>query len=151
MATLKKVSEYIVELEKTFGTLDSVGFKGYASFTTKYANFVTQKLILGMFVACDENGNVLEEPNRSTHTNTECEQYAEAKEKVIFEDAKIERGLAIGVNDNIQYLCIGDLEIAYKIDNIDKKFIIDLNETTIEDLIPYNLEITENIKKQFNL
>lgn len=28
----------------------------------KYANFLKQPLILGMFVPCDENGNVLEEP-----------------------------------------------------------------------------------------
>ena len=63
-----------------------------------YATFLKQPLQLGFFVPCDENGNVLEEPQIKEeeideHTTQIFAQYQydldKAKEKVLFEGFKI--------------------------------------------------------------
>lgn len=61
----------------------------------RYAKFLKQPLTLGMFVPCDEDGSVLEEPPLvQTAPNEdvalECidyiEQYQQAKERVLFKE-----------------------------------------------------------------
>lgn len=55
-----------------------------------YAKFLKQPLTLSMFVPCDEEGNILEEPER-IHFSTqfdfkaELDVFAEAKERCLFE------------------------------------------------------------------
>ena len=57
-----------------------------------YANFLKQPLNLGMFVPCDEDEDILEEPkdyeqrlpNMMTEYNDEVYRYKQAKEKVLF-------------------------------------------------------------------
>ena len=59
----------------------------------KYATFLRQPLKLEMFVPCDDEGNILEEPedyelrlpNMMTEYNDEIYRYEQAKEKVLFE------------------------------------------------------------------
>jgi len=52
----------------------------------KYANFLKQHLKLGMFVPCDENGNVLEEPNAGMSGYDHVyKNYDKAKERCLFE------------------------------------------------------------------
>ena len=60
----------------------------------KYAHFLNQPLTLGMFVPCDEDGNVLEEPEKwseswsfekKSKVSKKNENYIKAKERVIFE------------------------------------------------------------------
>lgn len=62
-----------------------------------YANFLNTPLELGMFVPCDEDGNVLEESNkhsdrgqfvRDKEHERKIKQYQEAKENVLFEGFK---------------------------------------------------------------
>lgn len=66
----------------------------------EYARFLKQPLKLEMFVHCDEDGNILEEPNpkeiypvptaEEEIDFLDClEQYQQAKEKVLFEDIPI--------------------------------------------------------------
>ena len=61
-----------------------------------YALFLNQKPILGMFVACDEDGCVMEEPQNFNKYQSgfmptlsplwsECQQYQSALDRVIFE------------------------------------------------------------------
>ena len=53
-----------------------------------YANFISQQLNIGMFVPAvfkDGEWVVLEEPNRSTHTNEYCLEYQKAKDNVLFD------------------------------------------------------------------
>ncbi len=53
-----------------------------------YANFLKQTLELWMFVPCDENGNVLEEPNEIggiIQYPQEMIDYQQAKERCLFE------------------------------------------------------------------
>ena len=65
-----------------------------------YAKFLKQPLKLGMFVPCDNDGNILEQPIYTTNHSDECyckeceeetkrcsdlqDQYQKAKEKVLF-------------------------------------------------------------------
>ena len=56
----------------------------------KYANFLNQPLTLGMFIPCDEDGNVLKEPKNNGNQSTEFfsvafDKYQQAKDKVLFE------------------------------------------------------------------
>ena len=66
-----------------------------------YANFLNQPLKLEMFVPCDEDGNVLEEPQLKTIQNSfdeivedydydECEVYKQAKDKVLFDGFSVQ-------------------------------------------------------------
>lgn len=63
-----------------------------------YANFLKQPLTISMFVPCDDEGNVLEEPeNYNVYVNdikhylsdTNCNLYHESKSKVLFEGFKV--------------------------------------------------------------
>lgn len=104
-----------------------------------YANFLKQPLEKGMFVPCDEDGNVLEEPKSwndylaypdSFDGNIEWYElyaYEQAKEKVIFKEC-----------------------IAYKPMLSSDYYVVEFNYTkvwlthtnrTIENLIPYNLTL----------
>lgn len=67
--------------------------------TLKYAKFLKQPLTLGMFVPCDEDGNILEEPEKygwlqnvgsmnsyiTEQEYIDCEKFHLAKERVLFE------------------------------------------------------------------
>lgn len=65
--------------------------------TKNYANFLKQPLTLGMFVPCDENGNILKEPKLQSELlivvndfMDKMKAYNEAKEKVLFDVGIIE-------------------------------------------------------------
>ena len=55
--------DYVLEQKKEWENWEK-SFDSNVSFwkCIKYANFLKQPLTLGMFVPCDENGNILEEP-----------------------------------------------------------------------------------------
>ena len=75
-----------------------------------YANFLKQPLTLGMFIPCDENGNVLEdpefhEPNNENEIGDYDElryQYQEAKSKVIFEGFVFTESQKFSVNNRVE-------------------------------------------------
>ena len=82
-----------------------------------YAKFLKQPLKLEMFVPCDEEGNILEEPKIENYTQEELEHsvmgcdyldYNKAKEKVLFElnsPVAVETmNYHISRNRNIEYL-----------------------------------------------
>ena len=62
-----------------------------------YAKFLKQPLKLEMFVPCDEDGEILDEPkdyeqglpNMMTEYNDEIYRYKQAKEKVLFEGIEL--------------------------------------------------------------
>lgn len=82
------------EMIKDILAFDAIKFKVIG----EYAKFLKQVLNLGMFVPCDEEGNILKEPlnyNKwiKKELNTpywldlsKYEQYKQAKERVLFED-----------------------------------------------------------------
>ena len=121
-----------------------------------YANFLKEPLKLEMFVPCDEDGNVLEEPkiedyfddgfnfefNQKHFKDVVLKEYYNAKEKVLFE------GFEIIHEDKVT------ITIEYNHFQLDYNKVLNVfaNHRTIEDLAKYNLiEITENAIKQIGL
>lgn len=130
-----------------------------------YANFLKQPLTLGMFVPCDEEGAVLDYPKwhnnyikdlfnfyktggfgiphptsetdkKAREAKEYCKQYQQAKERVFF------RG------------CTSSLIKDYYLvkDDNDNNLWASWNEyKTIEDLIQYNLTLTQTAIKQIGL
>ena len=117
----------------------------------KYANFLNQPLKLEMFVPCDDEGNILEEPNRwndylefpeSFDGNKEWDElydYQQAKEKVLFEEIEFRKyGGVIFLTIKLEPFAFFDFNVKFK-------------NLTIEYLIQYDLQLTENAVKQIGL
>lgn len=155
---LISMTEKVLQLSKNLGIGGNTFYDFYLK-TTYYANFLSQPLTLGMFVPCDENGNVLEEPKswqnflEYSHISInglkpEIYEYQKAKDKVLFDGFYI-----IGIED-----CLFEIEL--KNNNLWLSFskndvIITDNTTfeysikTIENIIKYDLTLTESAKQQF--
>jgi len=122
----------------------------------KYANFLKQLLKLWMFVPCDEEGNVLKEPNyyscfldnsyltRPQLINYEnCVRYQKAKDRVLFE------GWSLLDSEHIT-------NGSYDIDILTWTFYR-TNEgggvgyEIIDDLTNYQLELTSTAEKEIGL
>jgi hypothetical protein len=108
MKKLISMTDFVLEKNKA----EEVTRESYIE-CRNYANFLKQPLTLGMFVPCDENGNVLEEKKPF---QDDYHKFQQAKERVIFE--------------GFDYWRTKDIFFENK---------------TIEDLIPYNLILTNKI------
>ena len=111
-----------------------------------YAKFLKQPLKLEMFVPCDEDGDILDEPedyelrlpNMMTEYNDEVYRYKQAKSKVLFEGFKI--------NGNYIYyghfmVClISEIEL-YTVESLLNHFIPETEE----------VQLTESAIKQIEL
>ena len=119
---------------------------------SNYANFLKQPLKLEIFVPCDENGDILEEPtdyekrllNMMTEYNDEVYTYYQAKVKVLFEGFEIDKNLYLVYKNEIS---IGRF-ISYENGS---KFLFRDNFKTIEDLVEFGFKLTENTIKQIGL
>jgi hypothetical protein len=111
-----------------------------------YAIFLKQPLKLEMFVPCDENGNVLEEPiNYSAYevkmsgkdfrfNFIDCQEYEQSKEKVLFE------GFQIATNKEGEKVILGDYTCLK---------VSDLENGDVEDLVKYvHIKLTQNAIKR---
>lgn len=124
----------------------------YDSFTfmndiVNHAKFKKEKPELGMFIFCDLEGNMLEEPKRykdyieypdsfdGNKEEFECIEYQEAKDRVIFEGWEME-----SQTENAILLFQDKISLIY-----DKKNKTFSHGETIEDLVPLGL-IIKNIK-----
>lgn len=119
---------------------------------SNYANFLKQPLKLEIFVPCDEEGDILEEPtdyekrllNMMTEYNDEVYTYYQAKAKVLFEGFEIDKNLYLVYKNEIS---IGRF-ISYENGS---KFLFRDNFKTIEDLVEFGFKLTENTIKQIGL
>ena len=119
---------------------------------SNYAKFLKQPLKLEMFVPCDEEGDILEEPtdyekrllNMMTEYNDEVYTYYQAKAKVLFEGFEIDKNLYLVYKNEIS---IGRF-ISYENGS---KFLFRDNFKTIEDLVEFGFKLTENTIKQIGL
>jgi hypothetical protein len=100
-----------------------------------YTKFLKQPLTLGMFIPCDEKGNVMEKPtkpntkdlwNDDEHDSQihaeyqyELDLYLKVKKRVLFKEFYLEKGQLIYINQ-----------------------VIDLKNKIVEYLIPLKLELT---------
>lgn len=129
-----------------------------------YAKFLQQPLTLGMFVACDEDGNVLEMPKcfgKGGGWNCACSdalmqlctdkttQYRKAKEKVLFINANYR------VTDGkVHKITIGDLRLFEKAESVANKWVLPNHKLkTIEDLLQseHEIDLTESALKQIEI
>jgi hypothetical protein len=116
-----------------------------------YANFLKQPLTLGMFIPCDEKGNVLEEPmcmlkykkqvfKRSESELEECKQYLQAKERVLFEGFKLIGSKHV---ENNKHIVVG---VGFK--NGMHKTVEDILKSCTEE---YYVTLTQSAIKQLGL
>lgn len=126
-------------------------FKELGKACCKYADFLKQPLKLEMFVPCNDEGNVLEEPEiysqwvrekfndglENEQQINECKKYHQAKERVLF------KGFEWDFSEEM---------IVYELPNNGQwQFAIDDLETeTIESFggIEYQIELTPTALKQ---
>jgi hypothetical protein len=131
-----------------------------------YASFLKQPLELGMFIVCDEDGNVLDKPKKYDNwTNFDysgtdigfedeklCRQYQKAKEKVFFEGFKSTGRFKVSSGfEDFSFLKYNNGNTQVYVKDYTKE---ELNESlcyTIEDLIKYKLTLTENALKQLEI
>ena len=128
-----------------------------------YANFLRQPLELEMLIPCDEDGDILDEPedyevrlpNMMTEYNDEVYRYKQAKEKVLFEGFDLNQK-DLSKLENIFCLTKEYFQITFFtkekgcfIDNLKTNKTCEIK--TIEDLIEYDLQITESAIKQIGL
>jgi len=148
---LISMTDFVLSREKK-----SFGRQYY--YCLKYANFLKQPLTLGMFVPCDLDGNVLNDPettlsqgNGAVYYNAEqedFEQYEQAKERVLFEGFEFS-----DMTDELSYHIQdknGVYLFYYIIEKEFRNFEIG-NVKTIEDLVKYDLTLTESAFKQLGL
>lgn len=139
---MKLISMTDLVLKDNFGSYENLYVKHL-----KYANFLKQPLNLGMFVPCDLEGNFLEEPDGDNYKSDEekdipnfdyikykndSKEYQEAKDRVLFRgkfEVCSERQL-IRFNKLMQPLeCL----------------------SVVENLVKYNLNLSESAIKQLEL
>ncbi len=147
---LKSMTDFVLEQNEKIKKY-KYGIESYYStmqVSINYANFLKQTLKLEMFVPCDEDGNVLEEPKIEEeyvdeHTTQIFAQYQydldKAKEKVLFE------GIEFRKNGGVNFLTIKEDTFAFF------DFNVKFKNLTIEYLIQYDLQLTENAVKQIGL
>jgi len=152
---LISMTEKVLELEKEFNN----GIYTFAEFTNiicNYANFLNQPLKLEYFVPCDDKLNVLKEPKdykvwinggggfMNVDEVLPCQKYQQAKEKVLFDGFGYRKDRA----NHLIELHLNSIFL-FTYNSSTECFLI--FGSTIEDLVKYNLTLTQNAIKQFNL
>lgn len=113
-----------------------------------YTDFLKQNLKLSMFIPCDENENILKEPESSAIETSEgicgysinikeVEEYDKAKERVLFKDFELIKwtsmsGFGIHSKKHSIQICVYKEKLNYFI----------WNYKTIEDLCVFELSLT---------
>ena len=138
--------KYCKSKEKEFKTRLEY-LEWYEKTRNNFDEFLEQPLKLERFIPCDDEGDILEEPtnyemrllNMMTEYNDEVYTYYQAKAKVLFE------GFEFRTNGGVNFLTIKEDIFAFF------DFNVKFKNLTIEDLIQYNLQLTENAVKQIGL
>ena len=136
----------------------------YARITKSYADFLKQPLKLEMFVPCDENGNVLEDPKRwndylqfpdSFDGNKEWGElynYELAKERVLFNGFVFEESQKEALKNNTQLSVSIYTENSFYITHrLNGKWHTWFGLKTVEDLIKCKIELSKTAIKQIGL
>ena len=161
---LVKMTDYVLNIEKrTTHPYEAI------ELTLNYANFLKTSLTLGMFIACDEDGNPLinwvecsgyvilyqneidimnkmhkiSEDDVFGFIKYEGSKYQEAKERVLFEGFSL-------------YYSVLDESNMLKLKKHSKEELFNADALfrlyeTIEDLTQYNLTLTQNAVNKFKI
>ena len=113
----------------------------YRQLRDSYDSFLKQPLKLEMFVPCDEDGDILEEPedyeqrlpNMMTEYNDEIYRYEQAKEKVLFYDVDYfyDEG-RLTIKFGKRFVHFEDLKNGYIIEDLACWYNLDLRINIIE-------------------
>lgn len=148
------MTDFVLE-QTELNKLDKISVFDFALRVKNYAQFLKKPLTLGMFVPCDDKGNVLEEPKTccsgrecgcmgmpyNYSSNEELDDYLEAEKSVLFEGWKIIHQDKIRIT--IECDCFQlDWAIAYN------SFY---HYAKIENLSHLNFELTETAIKQIGI
>jgi len=140
---LISMTEKVLQLSKELG-IGGDTFHDFYLKTTYYANFLSQPLTLGMFVPCVDNVPINKtyyptSMSFSDEADKHFKEYSKAKENVLFEGfVQCDR------NSNLDCLVL-----KRKLVFDDEHFLIDiLTKGTIEDLVKYNLTLTQTAKNR---
>lgn len=126
MQYLIPMTDFVTDQEQLFNK-GIIGFKEFTNNICNYNKFLKTPLTIGIFVPCNNNGNLLKEPKGTNLNNSFSEmvvdcnlksEYQKAKNNCLFEDFKF--GFRI------------DEAKVFVVDN----FICD-EEETIENLLQY--------------
>ena len=121
-----------------------------------YSKFLKQTPQIWMFVPCDSEGNVLEEPKKiddrvysesRTHSLYELriKEYQQAKERCYFEGFEVKER---NCNEaKFKYIENGLIAVFYY-NKKTNSFEENADFKTLEDLIPYNLTLTATAQKE---
>ena len=151
---LEKVSK------KTLDKLEPYQYHNYDhSCNIKYAKFLKKPLKLDMFVACDNEGNILEEPKCDCETeydregcSEKCWHYINQKNKVLFEGFEF--------TESQKFSTINKIKNSVHWYTKDRLYLTTKKEDgyhtyfqlfTIEDLIQCDVILTESAIKQLGL
>lgn len=140
------------------------GNGGHYDIIIRYKNFLKQPLKLEMFIPCDENGNVLEEPKRwndylqfpdSFDGNKEWGElynYELAKERVLFNGFVFEESQKEALKNNTQLSVSIYTENSFYITHrLNGKWHTWFDLKTVEELIKCKIELSKNAIKQIGL
>lgn len=109
-----------------------------------YANFLKRTIELGMFIPCDKEGNVLEHKSINLCQDLkEWAEYQEAKDRVLFEGFGI-----ISFSGGLECVINKDCQVFSNHTLGNTGWFACSEFETIEDLIPYDLTLTEKAIKQ---
>ena len=138
----------------------------YRRLRENFDNFLEKPLKLGYFIPCDENDVPLEEPinfevwerlhfnNGKTEKGTigfkEHEKYQEAKQKVIFEGFELHNNKD-AINNKLGLIIVFGGIISVLIEGNNGLGGFSKNNITIEDLVNFNLKLTETAKKEIGI
>lgn len=138
MKTLVSMTDFVISQIKTDSTVND-SFKKDLADILNYALFLKQPLTLGMFVPCDNKGNVLTEPlydpANEQYWAGERFMYDKAKEKVLFKDCTVKEIYDKYTSYHVVY---------YK----SQQIWVSWTNRNVEDMIKNNLELTESATKQ---
>ena len=125
------------------------GNGGHYDIIIRYKNFLKQPLKLGMFVPCDENGNVLD----PSDVFKSCEKgflYGKAKERVLFKGFEVKKSPYDKTNTT-EYIGWEPYNASIFLNLRGSGWKIMDEYLTIEDLVKSKIELTETAIKQIGL
>lgn len=152
---------------KDYGkTLRDKSDEEYRELRDVYDLFLEKPLALWMFVPCDENGNILSEPNAEDYFNTNIPidqytdkdkdginkhyfalmSYEDSKERCLFEGFEVHE-VFTGVNEKTKTISLRGLINVFWFDTITQTWNPSIGVKNIEGLVNYGLTLTETALK----
>lgn len=138
------MTDFVLQVVQTPNVNEAISWEQTENRLNKiyqYSLFLKQPLTLGMFVPCDESGNVLNDPGLIP--SYELEQYRKAKEKVLFE---FDGGLTLLRNREWFFIIEDKNGVYYRI-------LKNKTKSKIESVFKFSVDIklTESAIKQIKL